>query len=114
MAALSANRIAWTYTSDSGVDYRVAAQKAVTDQAKSGGSAAAATLPAKPGGLKMRRVSCSDGAGHSRTTPVYTVDAPIATPGTAINLNAAGDVRAMTTSNGPISESHSRTTKQST
>jgi len=32
MAALSTNRIAWTYTDDAGNQCRVAAQKPLTDQ----------------------------------------------------------------------------------
>jgi len=88
MAALSPNRIAWTYTDDDGTDYRVAAQKAITDQAKAGGAAAATSVPLKPLGLKMRRMNCTDGSGHTRGVVCYETDCDLwTTPGTAINLN---------------------------
>ena len=93
MAALSPNRIAWTYTDDAGNDWRVAAQKAVTDQNKLGGEAAAATVPPKPGWIKMRRISVYGAtAAKSRTVPVYSSDAPILVPEATVNLNylAAG------------------------
>jgi hypothetical protein len=113
MAALSTNRIAWTYTSDSGIAYRVAAQKALTDQAVLGGSAAAATVPPKPGSLKMRRMTFSDGAGHSRVLPVYD---PAAAPavGTSINVNVLENSTALTASGHVISENSPRMIKQST
>ncbi len=88
MAVLSSNRIAWSYTDDDGNVWRVAALAAWTSQDKLGGSAAAATVPQRPGGYKMRRCVVSDGAGHSRTVPVYTTDAAIITAGTAFNFNA--------------------------
>jgi len=103
VAALSSNRIAWTYTDAAGNNWRVAALKAWTDQNKLGGSAAAATVPQRPGGNKMRRTVVSDGAGHSRTVPVYSLDAPIITAGTSFNFNAnvAGAIDQVTgTSNG--------------
>jgi hypothetical protein len=88
MARLPANRIAWTYTDDGGFDWRVAAEKAVTDQAKLGGSAAAATVPEKPAWLKMRRTTVRNATNSiSRTVPVYAADAAILTAGETINLN---------------------------
>lgn len=120
MAVLSSNRIAWSYTDDDGNVWRVAALKAFTDQAKLGGSAAAATVPQRPGGWKMRRTTVSDGAGHSRVVPVYVTDAPIVTSGESLNYNAnvAGTITMVTgTSNGGfIREGSSRhnVTKQST
>jgi hypothetical protein len=120
MAVLSSNRIAWTYTDDLGNNWRVAALKDWTTQAKLGGAAAAATVPQRPAGYKMRRVTVSDGAGHSRTVPVYAVGAPIATPGTTFNYNAnvAGVITEVTgTSSGrvlPEGASRQNVTKQST
>jgi hypothetical protein len=103
MAVLSSNRIAWTYTDDDGHTWRVAALKAWTDQGVLGGVAAAATVPQRPGGYKMRRTVVSDGAGHSRTVPVYDLAATIITAGTAMNFNAnvAGVITSVAgTSNG--------------
>lgn len=103
MALLSGNRIAWTYTADDGNTYRVAAQKAMTDQAKLGGSAALGTLPEKPSAIKMRRCTVSDGT-YSRVVPVYETGAPIATAGETVNVNRAGDVRTLTANGGFIPE----------
>jgi hypothetical protein len=103
MTVLSSNRIAWLYTDDNGDQWRVAALKAATDQAKLGGSAAAATDPQRPGSWKMRRTTVSDGAGHSRVVPVYETGAPIVTAGESFNYNAnvAGTITEVTgTSNG--------------
>lgn len=96
MARLASNRIAWTYTDDAGTDWRVAAVKAITDQAKLGGSAAASTVPEKPGWLKMRRTTVHNATNSkSRTVPVYDTTAAILTAGETINLNlqlaAGGD-----------------------
>ncbi len=120
MAVLSSNRIAWTYTDDSGNAWRVAALKAWTDQNKLGGAAAAATVPERKGGSPMRRCVVSDGAGHSRTVPVYdAAGAAIATPGTSFNYNAnvAGVITQVTgTSSGRVLPEGRRpnVTKQST
>jgi hypothetical protein len=103
MAVLSSNRIAWTYTDDDGNNWRVAANKAWTDQGVLGGSAALATVPQRPAGYKMRRTTVSDGAGHSRVVPVYETTATIVTGGTSFNFNAnvAGVITEVTgTSNG--------------
>jgi hypothetical protein len=88
MAVLSSNRIAWTYTDNAGNNWRVAALKAWTDQGVLGGAPAANTVPQRLGGNKMRRCVVSDGAGHSRTVPVYEAAATIVTGGTAFNFNA--------------------------
>lgn len=88
MARLASNRIAWTYTDDAGTAWRVAAQKAITDQGKLGGEAALATVPEKPGWLKMRRTTVRNATnGRSRVVPVYATDADILTAGETINLN---------------------------
>lgn len=108
MAALSTNRIAWTYTDDEGQNWRVAAQKALTDQGVLGGSAAAGTVPERPNIGRMRRVSVSDGAGHSRVVPCYTTGATIVTAGTSINVNVLENSVAMTSNGGYIPEQRPR------
>jgi hypothetical protein len=91
MARLATNRIAWTYTSDAGDDYRVNAHKAVTDQTKLGGSAAAASVPPLPTGYQMRRITLRNATiGRSRTVPVYSSDAAILVPAATVNLNSSG------------------------
>lgn len=103
MVLLSTNRIAWEYTSDRGVDYRVAAQKALTDQAKLGGQAWQSVVGPRPNTIKMRRITVSDGT-YSRVVPVYTTDAAILTAGATINVNAQGDARTLTSDGIPIAE----------
>jgi len=126
MADLSSNRIAWTYTDDNGHAWRVAALKAWTDQGSLGGAAAARAIFAKPASIKMRRISVSDGVGHSRVLPVYEapvpgVSPPIAFEGAAFNFNAnvAGVITTVTgfSTGKVISEGRGRAsnvTKQST
>jgi hypothetical protein len=111
MAVLSGNRISWKYTSDSGVVYRVAAQKALTDQAVLGGAAGAPTDPPKPGSLKMRRMTFHDSTGHSRVVHVYD-HTPIP-QGTVLNVNVLGNSIALTATGHIIAESSSRITNQS-
>jgi hypothetical protein len=115
MAELSRNRIAWTYTDDAGNDWRVAAQKALTDQGVLGGSSAAATVPQKPAGIKMRRVTVSNAAGQSTVLHCYDTSATIITPGTSVAANRAGDSRTFTSNGGFIPEGPGRknVTKQS-
>ena len=116
MALLSTNRIAWTYTDDQGNQWRVAAQKALTDQAVLGGSAAASTVPQKPSDIRMRRATVSNASGHSRVVHVYEPTADIATAGTSINVNYLSNSEAFTSNGGFIPESTPRrsATKQST
>lgn len=116
MAVLSGNRIGWLYTDDQGNQWRVAAQKALTDQAKLGGSAAAATDPERPNYFKMRRVTVSNSSGQSRVLPCYEPTAPIVTAGETINANFAGDSHAFTSNGGFIPEQAPRrnVTKQTT
>jgi hypothetical protein len=102
MAALSGNRIAWNYTADDGSVYRVAAQKALTDQAVLGGSASSGAIPEKPSAIKLRRVTVSNANGHSRVLVCYEVGAPIVTPGTAVNVNYNGNSEAFTSNGGFI------------
>jgi hypothetical protein len=119
MALLSLNRIAWTYSSDDGASYRVAAQKAVTDQGKSGGIAWAGVVGPLPFGYKMRRITVRNAAQNfSRVTPVYERTATLMTAGTTINLNHLSDSYAFTSDGGStlIAENRPRhsVTKQST
>jgi hypothetical protein len=119
MAALSLNRIAWTYTTEGGTAFRVAAQKALTDQSKLGGTAWGGTAPPKPSNIKMRRITVRNAAqGVSRVVPVYDNDAAILTAGETVNLNHLGDSYAFVSDGGEhvISESRPRSsvTKQST
>lgn len=110
MVKLSSNRIAWQYHSDDGNTYRVAAQKALTDQLKLGGEAWAGVVGPKPSTMKMRRITVSNAAGASRVVPVYSLTAPILVAGETINVNYNDDSAAMTSSGNPIPESHFRRT----
>lgn len=118
MALLSNNRIAWTYTADDGTTYRVAAVKALTDQAKQGGAAWNGTDPPKPAWLKMRRITVRNVAqSASRVVPVYAPGAGIQTAGQTINLNHLNvDSYAFESDGNTIPEGHIRhnVTKQST
>lgn len=119
MALLSLNRIAWEYTAEGGATYRVAAQKAITDQTKLGGQAWAGTAPPKPHGLKMRRITVRNATlGTSRVVPVYSTDAAILDAGETVNLNHLADSAAFVSDGGDhiISEQRPRSsvTKQST
>lgn len=117
MVALSGNRIAWGYVSDDGNTYRVNAMKAMTDQAKLGGAAAAAAVPPKPHGMKMRRVTVRNVAGSvSRVLPAYSNDAAILGIAETINANLNGDTAAFVSGGSVISEQRPRrsTTYQST
>src|SRR5450756_865124 len=106
MVVLSGNRIAWTYTADDGTFYRVAAQKALTDQAKQGGTPAAGTVQPKPASLKMRRVTVHAAGIGSRVVPLYSVGAPLALSAETINANLGGDSHAFTSQGNPIPEGH--------
>lgn len=110
MALLSLNRIAWTYHSDNHYTYRVAAQKAITDQAVLGGEAWNGTDWAKTGDvIKMRRTTVRSLAlGVSRVVPVYDIEATIMTPGTNITLNHLADSSVFSSSGFPIGEVYKR------
>jgi len=116
MAKLSSNRIAWNYTDDNGLVWRVAAEKALTDQNVLGGSASSGAVPPRPNWGKMRRCTVSNAAGQSRVLPVYDKTAPIVTAGTAVNANFADDSHAFTSNGGFINEDRQggRVTKQTT
>jgi hypothetical protein len=108
MAALSTNRVAWSYTDDLGNVWRVAAQQALVSQGVQGGAAALATVPPKPFGLRMRRMTVHDGAGHSRTVVIYDGTATLKTPGTTINVNVLENSTAMTSFGSLIAEHRPR------
>jgi hypothetical protein len=110
MAPLSTNRIAWTYTDDSGKNWRVAAQKALTDQDVLGGAAAASSVPPKPANIKMRRATGRTTGGVSRTFPLYSGSQTFAVdgaPGT-INANVLENSTAFTWGGGIIPEQRPR------
>lgn len=106
MVALSGNRIAWTYVSDDGNAYRVAASKALTDQDKLGGEAATLSLQPKPASIKMRRITVHAVGTGSRVVPVYSNDAAILVAGTTINANYLGNSVEFTSQGNPIPEGH--------
>lgn len=108
MARISTNRIAWTYTADDGTEYRVAAEKGLTDQAKQGGADGSGVALAKPASLKMRRVTCRTSTGISRTFPLYEVGAALATAGETISANVNTDSLTFTSRGNPIPQSHQR------
>jgi hypothetical protein len=108
MAVLSGNRIAWQYTSDDGNTYRVAAQKAMTDQSKLGGEAWEGAVGPLPKGYKMRRITVGRTGGSSRVLPVYSLDAGILVAGATVNANVAGDSAAFVSDGSPIAEQRPR------
>jgi hypothetical protein len=108
MALPSTNRIAWTYHSDDGNDYRVSASKYLTDQNKLGGADGSAVAKAKPANLKMRHITIHVAGVGSRTVPVYTTDAPILVENATLNVALALDTHAGLSSGNPIPEGHIR------
>ena len=116
MAKLSSNRIAWQYTDDNGLIWRVAAEKALTDQNKLGGAASSGADHPRPNWGKMRRCTVSDAAGRSRVVPVYDLSAPIISAGATINVNWQDDSHNLTANGGYINEDRQggRVTKQTT
>jgi len=111
------NRVAWTYTTHDGEDFRVSA-KAVyvldgTDGAKYGGSAASANLRPLPTSFRMRQVKCTDAAGATRAVVAYEETATIwTTAGTQLTLNKNGVDTTFETSSDLIPERYGRQTKQ--
>lgn len=88
------NRVAWTYTTNKGIDFRVSA-KAVyvldgTDGVKYGGSAAASTVAHLPKGFRMRAVKCTSAGNPDLWIPCYEADAPLATAGATVTRNLNG------------------------
>lgn len=91
----SNNRCVWQYTDDNGDNWAVGAKvvyvQDVTDGAKFGGSAPAATVSAIPKQLRMRAVKCIADGSADKWVPVYETDAALwTTPGTTVTLNALG------------------------
>jgi hypothetical protein len=109
MALKSLNRIAWEYSADNGLTYRVAAQKALTDQAKLGGQAWQGVVGPLPRGYKMRRITCRNATNSiSRVFPVYGTDADILVAGETIDANHLADSLTFTSDGNPISENRPR------
>lgn len=106
MALLSLNRIAWLYTSDDTTSYRVAAQQALTSQAKQGGSAYAGTGGPLPNDvLRMRRITVRNAAqGVSRVVPLYSTSAALAAEDETINLNHLIDSYPFISDGNPLGE----------
>lgn len=115
VATLSGNRIAWAYTDDEGNVYRIAADKALTDQAVLGGSTGVGISQVRPTSFKLRRATVSNAAGHSRVVVCYDPLATIRVAGTIINVNYLGNSEAFTSNGGFIPERHPKknVTKQS-
>lgn len=118
MVLLSLNRIAWLYTSDDTSDYRVAAQKALTDQTKLGGSAYAGTGGPLPNDvIRMRRITVRNAAqGVSRVVPLYDTSAALAAEDATINLNHLSDSYTFISDGNPLGEVRARhsVTRQTT
>lgn len=116
----SQNKIAWTYTDDNGVAYRVAATKAITDQLngssapKVGGSAAAGTVPRLPKHIKPRKRYFISAGGVRRGVVCYdrTCDA-WATEATTLTLELSGSDVSFTRGNTFFNERQRDTTAQS-
>lgn len=117
------NKIRWTYVSDTGTSYAIAATKAITDQVngssavKVGGSAAATTVPRLPTHIKPRYVKVTNG-GVTRRVIAYDTTCDLWTvEGTTITLEKAGSDVAFTRDGGEAATVGQRgrdTCKQST
>lgn len=101
--AVSANKVAWTYTDDDGNDWRVAASKGITDQVngssvpKVGGEAAAATVARLPQYITPRKRYVVSAAGVRRAVVCYDKTCDLwATDATTINLQFGGADTAFT------------------
>lgn len=89
------NRIRWNYTDRAGNVWAISADAYLVGQAdvdsnplQGGTPDTASASPARPSQWKPRRVLCySTTSSHSRMVTLYTADAPLATPGVAININ---------------------------
>lgn len=108
MAPKPLNRVAWQYHSDDSNTYRVAAEKALTDQGVLGGEAWDGTTKAKPANIKMRRITVSASGVGSRVVPVYDTSASILAENTSISVTFGGDSHTMLSSGNPIPEGHLR------
>jgi hypothetical protein len=117
------SKVPWTYTTDDGRQFRVSinAQLVSTANEQSpgvkwvGGSPAAATLPPKPAGLQMRRITVRDTTNKiSKTVPVMTLTAPILSAiGQDLVLDHAGATSSFTFFGGLISEKDARRVQKS-
>ena len=99
------NRVAWKYTSDGAVDYRVSA-KAVyvqdgTDGAKYGGTLCSITTPPLPKGFRMRKVKFSSSGHPDIWVPAYTAAATIYTTGATTLVRDVNGVDATFTNGSP-------------
>lgn len=100
------NRVAWTYTNNKDVDYRISAKNVYvndgTDGVKYGGAAAAGTVARFPKGARPRAVKCTHAGGAIWIT-FYEPTAPIATAAATVTRNING-VDTVCTSTGDVRE----------
>ena len=99
------NRVVWTYTDATGADYAVSAKSVYvldgSDGSKYGGSAPAATVPAKPRQLRMRAVKCKSDGHPALWVVAYTESCDLwTTPGTSITRDLNGTDTAYTSTRG--------------
>ncbi len=112
------NRIAWGYTDNAGVTWRVSAKQVyvehATDGVKYGGAAAASSVRAWPSSWKMRTVKCTSGA-TAILVPVYSTSAALwTTPGTTITRTLNGVDATFTSTSTKHEEEYDKQSLQST
>lgn len=107
------NRLRWKYTDDKAREWAISAKKVYTDQAKQGGSAAAASVRRIPRDLKPRMVKMTSAGLPDRWMIAYTTAALIyATPGTTMTLNNNGVDATYTATDIVRGESYRDTTQE--
>jgi hypothetical protein len=98
----------WTYTTQFGDTYAIAAKSAYVgsgDAAKFGGAAATVSLKSLPNGFRPRRVKCVAPNGTARWIIAYKEDATIwTTVGTTLTLNLLGTDTVFTSTDQTIGE----------
>lgn len=120
MVVMDCNRVAWRYTDDGSVNYRIAGKADYTSQGggspKQGGAAAASTVRRIPQDVKPRMVKMVDAAtgNITRWLVAYDTSAPIwDTPGTTFNMAVNGASVAMVSTAKRRGERSRDTTTQS-
>lgn len=121
MVVMDNNRVAWGYTDDGAVTYRVSAKADYTTQGgatpKQGGATAASSVRRLPRDVKPRMVKMVDAAtgNITRWLVAYTTDAPIwDTPGSTFNMAVNGASVAMVSTPKRRGEKSRDTTTQTT
>jgi hypothetical protein len=101
-------RVLWTYTTNTGQLFAIAAKSVYvtgTDAAKYGGDAPDVDVLSIPNGFRPRKVKCVDAAGSTRWITVYDPTATLwTTPGTTITLNKGGVDTVFTSTDQSIGE----------